>query len=48
MADGTAGITLPALNSILTTGSPDELAAHLRSELAKWSKVVKDSKITAE
>ncbi len=28
--------------------SPAELAAHIRSELAKWAKVVKHSKITAD
>jgi tripartite-type tricarboxylate transporter receptor subunit TctC len=32
----------------ILTGTPDEFAAHIRQELAKWRKVVKQSGITAE
>lgn len=31
-----------------TGGTPQEFAVHIKSELAKWAKVVKDAKITAD
>ena len=54
-AEVIAVLRRPDIRDVLTqqgftpvASSPGELAAHLRSELAKWSKVVRDSKITAE
>jgi tripartite-type tricarboxylate transporter receptor subunit TctC len=32
----------------MTSGPPELLAAHIRSELAKWAKVVKDAGIKAD
>lgn len=32
----------------VTTGTPEQLAAFLRSEIVKWAKVVKASGVTVE
>ena len=35
-------------NGLDPVGStPEEHAAHIRAELAKWAKIVKDAKVTA-
>lgn len=32
----------------VSTASPEKFAAHVKSEIAKWSKVVRDSKLEAK
>ena len=34
---------LAAQGAVAATGTPEQLGAHLRSELAKWSRVIKSS-----
>jgi len=48
LADPAAREHLMALGAIVTPSTPEQLAAFLQSEVAKWSKVIKDAHIEAE
>jgi tripartite-type tricarboxylate transporter receptor subunit TctC len=50
-----AALRLPEVRDVLSqqgftpvASNPGELAARIRTDLAKWAKVVRDAKITAE
>ena len=48
LADPTAREHLVALGAVVTPGTPEQLAAFLQSEVAKWSAVIKAAHIEAE
>ena len=48
LADPGARERLEALGAVVTTSTPDELSAFLRSEIAKWGQVIRASNIHIE
>lgn len=48
LAAGDARDKLAALNAVALGTTPDEVGAHIRSELARWSKVIKSAGVKIE
>ncbi|MBC7782175.1 MAG: tripartite tricarboxylate transporter substrate binding protein [Proteobacteria bacterium] len=48
LASGEAKEKLGSLNAVTIGSTPDELTAHMKSELARWSKVIKTAGVKAE
>ena len=48
LGSGEAREKLASLNAVTVGSTPEELAVHMRSELARWSKVIKTAGVKAE
>ena len=48
LGSGEAREKLASLNAVTVGSTPEELAIHMRSELARWSKVIKTAGVKAE
>jgi tripartite-type tricarboxylate transporter receptor subunit TctC len=48
LGSGEAREKLASLNAVTVGSTPEELTVHMRSELARWSKVIKTAGVKAE